>query len=136
MDDAKAKILQMLEDGKINADQAAKLLDALEGPPGPRPAEVKGRSPRWLKIQVQEHGRDRPNVNVTLPFALVRMGLKLAPLGLKFAPKDAQEKINMSGVDLSAIDADAVAQAFGELGEYALVDIDEDDGDKVKIWVE
>ena len=136
MDEARAKILRMLEEGKITADQAAKLLDALETNPAADAGAAKGRMPRWLTVQVQEKGRDRPNVNVTVPFALIRLGLKLAPLGLRFAPEDAREKIAASGVDLANIDTDAIAQAFGELGEYALVDIDDEDGDKVKVWVE
>jgi hypothetical protein len=136
MDEARAKILRMLEEGKINGDQAARLLDTIETTAAATPPPAKGKAPRWLKIQVQEKGREKPNVKVTLPFALVRLGLKLAPLGMKFAPAEAQEKIAASGLDLATIDADAIAQAFGELGEYALVDIDDEDGDKVKIWVE
>ena len=135
MDEAKAKILRMLEEGKVTADQAARLMDAVDVASPAAPAPSAGKTPKWLKIQVQEGGHDRPNVNITVPFALLRIGLKLAPIGMRFAPPDAQEKIAASGVDLSNLDLDAITQAFGELGEYPLVDID-DDGERVKIWVE
>ncbi len=124
-----------LLEGDITAEQAARLLDAVDAATPEAPAAVKGTAPRWLKIQVQEKGRERPNVNITVPFALIKMGLKLAPLGLRFAPEDAQAKISASGVDLNALDVDAIAMACCELGEYPLVDVD-DEGEHVKIWVE
>lgn len=138
MDEAKLKILKMVEEGKITADEAAKLLDAAGSDPEIVTTDDEGkprRMPRWLKVQVQEAGRSRPNVNVTIPFALIRWGLKLAPVGMRFAPDHARDKMREAGVDLNNLNVDELVAAFSELGEHSLVDVD-DDGEKVKIWLE
>jgi hypothetical protein len=138
MDEAKLKILKMVEEGKITADDAAKLLDAAGSGPESAATDEEGkprRMPRWLKVQVQEEGRSRPNVNVTIPFALIRWGLKLAPMGMRFAPEHARERIRESGVDLNNLNIEELIAAFSELGEHSLVDVDED-GEKVRVWLE
>ena len=46
------KILKMIEEGKLSAEEGTKLLVALSerrGPPSPRPPGMPG-GPRWLRI--------------------------------------------------------------------------------------
>lgn len=138
MDEARLKILKMVEEQKITAEEAAKLLEAAGSEVEVTTTDDEGkprRMPKWLKVQVQEAGRSRPNVNVTVPFALIRWGLKLAPMGMRFAPEHARERIRESGVDLNNLNIEELIAAFSELGEHSLVDVDED-GEKVRIWLE
>lgn len=69
----RARILRMLEEGKVSADEAARLLDALDAQAA-RPAASAQR----IRITVRETGRSP--VHVTLPRGLVRTLVGLAAL--------------------------------------------------------
>jgi hypothetical protein len=74
----KLRILKMLEDKKITADEAARLLEALDRA-GSRPTERELKR-RWVHIRVQKDGDE--TVNVKVPLALLKLGFKLAPHAL------------------------------------------------------
>jgi hypothetical protein len=75
MNEEKARILKMLEDKKITADEAMKLLDALDRT-GSRPSERELKR-KWLHIRVEKDGKQ--TVNLKLPLALLKFGFKFAP---------------------------------------------------------
>lgn len=121
------KILKMVEDGKVSAEDGAKLLAALDEsrrsarptPPAPPGTTANGR---WLHIRVTDIKNGRPKVNVNIPMGLVNVGLKM---GAKFAPE-------VDGLDVQQI-ADAVNS--GMTGK--IIDVtDEEDGEHVEIYVE
>jgi hypothetical protein len=121
------KILKMVEDGKVSAEDGAKLLAALDEsrrntrptPPTPPGTTANGR---WLHIRVTDIKNGRPKVNVNIPMGLVNVGLKM---GAKFAPE-------VEGLDVQQI-ADAVNS--GMTGK--IIDVtDEEDGEHVEIYVE
>lgn len=70
------QILEMVEEGKINATEAMKLLDASKR--NQREITPK-KDVKWLKIRVRTMD-DKPKVNVNLPISLVGVGLKLAKI--------------------------------------------------------
>lgn len=124
------QILKMVQEGKISAEEAAQLLEALEEgvktQPGPahEPAadHPLGRPPRWLRVRVTDSESGRPRVNVRLPISMVKLGLKM---GTKFSPE-------VQGLDMDElmrlIDA-------GEIGQ--IVDVqDEKDGEHVEVFLE
>lgn len=89
------QVLRLLAEGKIDADQAFRLLRALGDIPGsdaeppggpgdqpPRPEQPPDRlKGRILRIQVLSGGRSK--VNIAIPLALARMGkVKMGPSGL------------------------------------------------------
>ncbi len=122
------KILKMVEEGKVSAEDAARLLAALDEsrrsarpqPPPPPPGTTA--SGRWLHIRVTDVGSGRAKVNVNLPMGLVNVGLKM---GAKFAPE-------VQGMDVQQI-ADAINS--GMTGK--IIDVtDEEDGEHVEIYVE
>jgi hypothetical protein len=130
----RVRILQMLQEGKISADAAAQLLQAMgEGEPAPVPAPQPdraappaplepGRSPRWLRVRVTDTDSGRPRVNVRLPISLVNLGLKL---GAKYTPE-------IEGLDVQAL---IEAAQTGDSG--AFVDVyDEEDGEHVEVFLE
>lgn len=118
------KILKMIEDGKLSAEEGTKLLAALSDkrvPTPPRPPGMPG-GPRWLRIRVTDVNTGRSKASVQIPLALVDAGMKI---GAHFAPE--VEGVNMSNV------MDAVRS--GIVGK--IIDVtDEEDGEHVEIYVE
>jgi len=119
VNDDRVRILKMLEEKKISADEAAKLLDAING------AEQPEYKNRFIKVRVFEPGRDKAKVNVTLPLSLVKWGLKMAP-------EHAKAKIADADVDLNLIQE---ALEKGLTGKIVDVD-DEEKGEHVEVWLE
>ena len=74
MQEERRKILNMVQDGKITADEAARLLDALRDQMDS--AQQRKRKPRWVRIRVTDVEAKRVRVNLTLPVGLVRAGLR------------------------------------------------------------
>ena len=121
------KILKLIEEGKISAEEGAKLLSALSGPrrppspPGPRMPGMPG-SARWLRIRVTDIRTGRSKAAVQIPLALVDAGMKI---GAHFAPE-------VEGVDMSNV---MEALRSGVTGK--IIDVtDEEDGEHVEIFVE
>src|SRR4026207_1754194 len=89
------KILKMIEDGKLSAEEGTKLLAALSEkrmPGPPRPPGSPG-APRWLRIRVTDVRTGRSKGAVQFPRGLVGGGMKI---GAHFAPE--VEGVNMSNV--------------------------------------
>ena len=118
------KILKMIEEGKLSAEEGTKLLSALSErrmPAPPRPPGVSG-TPRWLRIRVTDVRTGRSKASVQIPLALVDAGMKI---GAHFAPE--VEGVNMSNV--------MEALRSGVTGK--IIDVtDEEDGEHVEIYVE
>ncbi len=127
------KILSMLQEGVINAEQAAKLLEAL-GSTGaesktsvtpPIPSNDRGggyRSGKFFRVRVTDTDTGKTRVNVRLPIGLVGAGLKM---GMKFAPE-------VEGIDPGII---TEFLESGEIGQ--IVDVfDEEDGEHVEVFIE
>jgi hypothetical protein len=122
------KILKMIEEGKISAEEGAKLLAALRDtrrgpgvPTPPRPPGAPG-SARWLRIRVTDMVTGRSKASVQIPLALVDAGMKI---GAHFAPE-------VEGVDMSNV---MEAVRSGMTGK--IIDVtDDEDGEHVEIFVE
>ena len=118
------KILKMIEDGKLSAEEGTKLLAALNEkrmPPPPRAPGMPG-GPRWLRIRVTDVRTGRSKASVQIPLALVDAGMKI---GAHFAPE-------VEGVDMSNV---MEALRSGMTGK--IIDVtDDEDGEHVEIYVE
>jgi Fe-S-cluster formation regulator IscX/YfhJ len=96
MSDNQRRILDMLAEGKISADEAQKLLAAIgSGGDEPKSTGVPPRSPRYLRVVIQPNpdapkGDDVKRVNVRVPVALIRAGIKFTSL----IPADASDQVN------------------------------------------
>ena len=120
--DERMKILRMLEQGKLSADEASRLLRALaKGVSETRAATQDGES-RWMRIRVTDLDGHRAAVNVNLPMRLVNIALRL---GAQFIPEEED------------IDLEELAEALkaGLTGKIVDV-IDEEEGRQVEIYVE
>ncbi len=75
MNEEKSRVLKMLEDKKITAEEAMKLLDALDKTESkPDASQLKKK---WLHIRVEKDGKQ--TVNLKLPLSLLKFGFKFAP---------------------------------------------------------
>lgn len=118
------KILKMIEDGKLSAEEGTKLLAALSERRGPTPPRAPGMpgAPRWLRIRVTDVRSGRSKASVQIPLALVDAGMKI---GAHFAPE-------VEGVDMTNV---MEALRSGMTGK--IIDVtDEEDGEHVEIYVE
>jgi hypothetical protein len=113
------KILKLVEDGKITAEEGTRLLAAMSK--GERKRSTT-QDARWLRVRVTDLSSGKPAVNLTLPMGLVNVGLRV---GAKFVP-------DVDGMDLEQV-ADALRQ--GLTGK--VIDVtDEEEGQRVEIYVE
>jgi len=112
------RVLKLLEEKKITAEDATRLLDALKQTEG-------GHANRFLKVRVYEAGHEGPRVNVTLPIALIRWGMKMVP-------ESAKAKIEDHEVDLQVV---SEALERGMTGK--IVDVQDDkEGKHIEVWLE
>jgi hypothetical protein len=125
------QILQMLAEGKITADEAERLMDALErerpespagAAPGPKPR------PKYLRVAVVDNsGDDGPGrVNVRVPLQLLRAGVRLTSLIPPQALTRVNAELNKSGVpiDLTQLKPQDVEELIEQLGDVT-VDVDD-----------
>jgi hypothetical protein len=120
------KILKMIEEGKLSAEEGTKLLAALSEKRAPTPPRASGMAgpggARWLRIRVTDIRTGRSKASVQIPLALVDAGMKI---GAHFAPE-------VEGVDMSN-----VMEAVRSGVQGKIIDVtDEEDGEHVEIYVE
>jgi hypothetical protein len=140
--DERRKILDLLESGRVNADQASELLRALGGAPReagppPPPAPARTGTARMLRITIDAAGMDGNGTERDKKNAKIRVNvpLGLAKFATRFLPVEARGELEAQGIDLNEL----IAALSSETPEGRLVDIDvDDDGDgkRAKIVVE
>jgi hypothetical protein len=121
------RVLELLSQGKITVDEAEQLLGALKDQI-PADGAATG-SPRWVRITMHrgpDGQRPEKNVNVRVPIALARSGIKLGAMFNMFNPR-LQDELRKQGVeaDFSKINFAELTKALDDLGETT---IDVDDG--------
>jgi hypothetical protein len=117
------KILQMLEEGKITAEEASNLIRALGKQERKRRAVSSSQNePRWLRVRVTEPDKERASVNVNLPLNMVNVGLRM---GARFIPE-------FGGLDLEELGEALRAGMTGKIVDV----IDEEDGSHVEVYIE
>lgn len=124
------KILQMIQDGKITAEEGVKLMESLERqdmPPmstnRPGPTGIPGnKGQRWMRVRVTDTKTGKTQVNVRLPVSLINAGMKM---GARFGP------------EIEGMDMEQLKQIIrsGETGR--VIDVyDDEDGDHVEVFIE
>lgn len=122
------EVLRMVESGAVTADEAARLLDALDRserlpplPPVPGMGSGTGRGgPTAIRIRVSDSGSGRSRVNLTLPLGLIDVGLGMVR---RFAPDRLGEAETIRGAVFS-----------GMRGH--VIDVENETGERVEIIVE
>ena len=82
------QILKMIQEGKISAEEGAKLLQALGAgfkadKRPPVPPTPGGSDARWFRVRVTDLSSGKNKVNVNIPMGLVNVAMKM---GARFAP--------------------------------------------------
>ncbi|UCH85477.1 MAG: hypothetical protein JSW50_07260 [Candidatus Latescibacterota bacterium] len=135
MSEERKQVLEMLSQGKITAEEADRLLDKLAAGESDRTSDSPtstrepGTKPKYLRVHVDSSDGDK--VNIRIPLALIRTGIKLTTL----LPEHANEKLGEQGVDLSKLSELDQAELYETLSELK-VDVDSDEGDKVRVFCE
>jgi hypothetical protein len=123
------KVLKMVSDGKITAEQATILLETLdEGPvaagraqPAPG-ASAAAQVGRYFRVRITDKITGRVRVNVRLPVGVINAGMKL---GMRFAPQ------------VEGIDYQQIADLIRAGGVGKIVDVEDvEDSEHVEIYIE
>ena len=140
MNEQRKAILDMLAEGKINAQEAEQLIAALE-PDQPRDAvTVQGRpagKAKYLRVMVDALENGEPGrVNVRVPLQLLRAGVQLAALIPPQALTRVNVKLTDSGVpfDLTQLKPEQLDALIDHLDEMT-VEVDQPDT-KVRVFCE
>ena len=125
--DERLRILKMVEDGTITAEQAAELMKAMGVEEESQvPAKSKaGYDKKMFRIIVDSVDGDK--VNVQFPVGAIKKILKVTGK-LPIADKDLQ------GVDLEQM-MDAISECLDEEIESDFVNVDAADGTTVRVYV-
>jgi polyhydroxyalkanoate synthesis regulator phasin len=141
MNEHRRRILDMLAEGKITADEAERLITALETPSeSAQPA--KTASPRYLRVMVDADegtGRDTPKkVNIRVPLQLLRAGVRLSGM----IPEQARERVNQKlrergiALDIAQLKPENIEELIAQLNDLS-VDVDAANGHRrVKVFCE
>jgi hypothetical protein len=129
--DERLKVLKMVQEGKITAEEAVQLLEALEEttrearrrfPTPPLSPDYPGKPGRWLQMRVTDTDTGKVRVNVRLPLGVVKAGLKM---GMRFVPEaEGLDKQQL----MTAIDEGVVGTIFDMY--------DDKDGEHVEVVIE
>ena len=146
MAENRTQILEMLSQHQITVEEAERLLSLIQEPPSDNQgrgdsADARRSPPKYLRVVVEpdaESGQEESGarVNVRVPIALLRAGVKLAAL----IPKDAVDKVNerlqQKGVDadLGNFKVEDLAQIIDAMAD---LEVDVQGGKhKVRVYVE
>ncbi len=120
------KILNMISEGKLTAEEGTKLLKALTQSRAKRRGQ-KGEQPgapevRFMRVCVTDCDSGKQKVNVNVPISLIEVGLRM---GARFVP------------DMDEFDFEEVRESI-QMGMHGkVVDIESDDSDEhIEIYLE
>jgi len=140
MTENRRQILDMLSEGKISADEAERLLTLLEQPVsggtrGSDTGEGRKSPPRYLRVVVEDDGESgTERVNVRVPMALIRSGVKLAALIPGDATNRMNEKLREKGIDGGNLKSEDLEDLVDALADME-VDV-QDSKEHVRVFVE
>jgi len=125
----KKRIINMVAEGKISAEEAARLLEALH------PKPISSKMGRKLHILITQEGSEKPKLNLSIP-------VKLAQFGMKFISKNANFDAHLDGTnfDFSSINWKEIMDmvSSGEIGDLFNMEVEEDNKlpTTIRIYVE
>ena len=141
MSEERKRVLQMLAEGKITADEAERLLNALGDATSSACCEETGggKKPKYLCVKVNcepggEHHHKHQNVDFKIPIVLLKAGVKLGSL----LPEESRNKFKSHmadkgmSFDLAQLDTKNI-DAFIEALTEQSIDI-QADFEKVRIY--
>jgi hypothetical protein len=147
MSENRKRILDMLAQGKISVDEAERLLTAVEQPDTggtgfSAVGETSKGERKYLRVVVEPNADagsevEQHRVNIRVPMALIRAGVKLTSLIPSNATTKINEELRKSGVDfdVSSIKTEDLDQLVDAMKDLE-VDIQGGNEGKVKVYFE
>jgi len=120
MQEERMRILKMVEEGKVSAEDASKLLDALASARAPEEEPSGGKK---IRIKVTDPETGKQTVNLSIPIGLARFAAR-------FVPAKKKEQMLADGIDIDAIISQITTENIGKV-----VDIESKDGN-VQVSIE
>ncbi|HEX6339778.1 SHOCT-like domain-containing protein [Umezawaea sp.] len=140
MNEQRKDVLDLLAEGKITADEAERLITALERDQPPAVVDLdarpRGRA-KYLRLEVDTLDNGEPGrINVRVPLQLLRAGVRLAALIPPQALDRASAELAKSGVpiDLKQLKPEQLEALVEHLDDLVL-DVDQPDA-KVRVFCE
>jgi len=140
------QILDMLANGRVNVEEAERLLGLVDGPSAGEPSQPASTDtprppPKYLRVLVEPDSNGDSEscgerVNIRVPMGLIRAGVKLAALIPDATATSMNEALWKQGihVDMHNLKAEDLEQLVDELHD---LEVDVQDGnEKVRIFVE
>nr|WSY50549.1 hypothetical protein OG999_10730 [Streptomyces sp. NBC_00886] len=140
MNEQRRQILEMLAEGKVTADEAARLIDALERQ---QPEALPGAAsrlkvrPKYLRVVMEDDSGDGSSrINIRVPLQLLRAGVRLTSLIPPQAVAKVNAQLNKQGVpiDLGELKPQHLEELIDQLDDVT-VDIGDPDS-KIQIYCE
>ena len=138
MTENRKRVLEMLSDRRVSVDEAERLLSLVDDEPeSVRPVQqlvpTRNGPAKYLRVTVDS---DDEHVNVRVPLALIKAGVKLHAL----VPEQAAEGITVAlknnglNIDLHKLRADSLEELVDALSE---IEIDvQDEDERVRVYCE
>lgn len=130
------KVLELLAEGKITAEEADKLLEKLASVGGANSAPDSGGTAskpgdakpfRYIRVLVEKP--DGQNVNMRIPLSFARSGLGV------ILSRHVLDKLSESGIDVNSFSG-LRGKDLDEALQQLNIDVDESSGKKVRIFCE
>ena len=146
MPENRKRILDMLEEGKITVDEAERLLSLVDEPSpsnaqseAPHVAEERRHPPKYLRVVVEPSDANNGSgdrVNIRVPMALIRAGMKLPAMMPSGVAKTVNAHLADNGIDIDvreikAEDLEGLVDALSDLE----IDV-QDEEEKVRVYFE
>lgn len=120
-----AKIITMVEEGKVSSEEASELINALKED---EHAGDEGKSYMGKKLKIRISSEEKEKVRVNIPIRLVKWVLKT---GHGIASSIPEAKAYADDIDM-----DIVMQAIDNGIDGKIMDLDTEEGDSIAIYIE
>jgi len=136
MNDNRRQVLDMLAQGKINSDEAERLITALER--SDLPAARDTSAVKYLRVLVDANDEQEgpTKVNVRVPMQLLRAGVRLTGVIPDHARAQVNEALRKEGIlfDINKLTPDNLEEMVEQLRDLS-VDVDNERA-KVRVFCE
>ena len=131
MSEERKKILKMVAEGKLTADEADRLLGALK--------ESKDKS-KFFRVRVYDKGIDKPKVKVDIPVGVLRIASKIGAALKGVVPEGFKVDVHGKQISLDEFTPEMIDQIIESLSDeerYTIAQVtDEEKGEYVEVYIE